>query len=81
MNLFLGGPLFMTGDGPKIVHFGPKMAEHGRPVNVPKWSKKGPKGTKMVDPSVFDHLGPFWALKLAQVRPKSRLDALLFQKS
>ena len=28
----------MTGDGPKMVHFGPKMAKHGRLVNAPKWS-------------------------------------------
>ena len=61
MSLFWGPP-FMTGDGPKIVHFGPKMAEHGRPVNVPKWSKKGPNGTKMIDPRVFDHMGPFWTI-------------------
>ena len=40
MSLFLLlGPPFMTGDGPKMVHFGPKMAKHGRLVNVPKWSK------------------------------------------
>ena len=35
---------FMTGDGPKMVHFGPKMAKHGRLVNVPKWSKKNQNG-------------------------------------
>ena len=54
-SLFLlwGAP-FMTGDGPKMVHFGPKLAKHGRLVNVPK----GPKGTIMVNPSVVDHLGP-----------------------
>ena len=44
----------MNGDGPKMVHFGPKMANHGRLVNVPK-------GPKMVNLSVFDHLGPSWA--------------------
>ena len=47
-----------------MVHFEPKMAKQGRLVNAPKSSKrveKGPKGTKMVSPSVFDHLGPFWA--------------------
>ena len=27
----------MTGDGPKMVHFGPKMAKHGRLVNAPKY--------------------------------------------
>ena len=50
----LWGPLFMTGDGPKMVHLGSKLAKHGRLFNVPKWSK-------MVNPSVFDHLGPLWA--------------------
>ena len=61
MSLFLlWGPPFMTGDGPKMVHFGPKMAKHGRLVIVPK-VQKGPKGTKMANLSVFDHLGPFWA--------------------
>ena len=30
----------MTGDGPKMVHFGPKMAKHDRLVNTPKWSKR-----------------------------------------
>ena len=53
----------MTGDVPKMVPFGPKMAKHGRLVNVPKRSKrveKGSKGTKMDNLSVFDHLGPFW---------------------
>merc|ERR1711894_826855 len=50
--------------GPKWTIFWTKLAKHGRPVSVPKWSKrvqKGPKGTKMVNLSVFDHLGPFWA--------------------
>ena len=37
---------FMTGDGPKMVHFGPKMAKHGRLVNAPKWSKGAQKGPK-----------------------------------
>ena len=26
-------------DGPNMVHFGPKLAKHGRFVNIPKWSK------------------------------------------
>ena len=38
----------------------PKMAKHGRLVNVRKWSKVVPKGTIMVNLSVFDPLGPFW---------------------
>ena len=61
MTIFLRlGPPFMTGDGPKMIHFGPKMAKYGSLVNTPKWSKRGPKGTKMVNLSVLDHLGPFW---------------------
>ena len=46
---------FMTWDGPKMVHFGPKVAKHGRLVNTPKWSKRVPKGPKLVNLSVFDH--------------------------
>ena len=47
MSLFLRlGPMFMTGDGPKMVHFGPKMARNGRLVNAPKWSKRVQKGPK-----------------------------------
>ena len=47
MSLFLlWGQPFMTGDGPKMVLFGPKMAKHGRPANVPKWSKRVQKGPK-----------------------------------
>ena len=35
MSLFLlFGPPFMTGDGQKNVHFRPRMAKHGRLVNV-----------------------------------------------
>jgi len=31
MNLFLlWGPPFMTGDSPKMFHFRPKIAKHGR---------------------------------------------------
>ena len=51
------GPPFMTGDGPKMVHFGPKMAWHGRLFNVPKWSKRVQNG----QPNFFDQLGPFLA--------------------
>ena len=56
----------MTGDGPKMVHFGPKMAKHGRLVNTPKWSKrvqKGPKWSIKVLLTIWDpfsaHMGPF----------------------
>ena len=50
MSLFLlWDPLFMTGNGPKTIHSRPKMAKHGRPVNVPKWSKKVPNdGSKVL---------------------------------
>ena len=39
----------MTGDCPKI-------AIHGAGLST---FQSGPKGTKMVNPIVFDHLGPF----------------------
>jgi len=43
MSLFsLWGRPFMTGDGLKMVHFGPKRAKHGRLVNTPN----GPKGSE-----------------------------------
>ena len=61
MNLFLlWGRPFMTGDGPKMVHFGPKMVKHGRLVNISKWSE-------MVNLDVFDHLGPFCPLVAQQI--------------
>ena len=40
----LWGPPVMTGDSPKIVRFGLKLAKRGRFVNVPKWSKTVQKG-------------------------------------
>ena len=55
---------------------GSTVHDWGWPKNGPFWTKngqtwqacqrskvvqKGPKGTKMVNLSVFDHLGPFWA--------------------
>ena len=63
MNLFflLWGPTFTTGNDPKMVHFGPKIAKHGRLVNVPKWFKrvqKGPKWSTKVFLTIWD---PFWA--------------------
>ena len=36
------------------------MSKHNRLVNIPKWFKRGPKGSEMVNLDVFDHLGPFW---------------------
>ena len=40
------GPLIKTGDGdgPKMVHLGPKMPKHGRLLNCPKWSKRDQNG-------------------------------------
>ena len=62
MSLFLlWGPPIMTGDGPKMVHFGPKMAKHGRLVNVPKWPKRverGPKWSSQVFLIIWDPFGP-----------------------
>ena len=52
---------------------GSTVHDWGRPKNGPFWTKKkpnmaglstfqsGPKGIKMVNPSVFHHSGPFWA--------------------
>ena len=55
---------------------GSTVHDWGWPKNGPFWTKngqtwqacqrskvvqKGPKGSKMVNLSVFDHLGPFWA--------------------
>ena len=59
------GPPFMTGDGQKMVHFGPKMAKHGRLVNVPQCSKRDQNGQPksfwtfgtLLGPS-----GPFWTI-------------------
>ena len=56
----------MTGNGPKIFHFGPKMAKHDRLVNAPKWFKRvqmGPKWSALVFLIIWDpvwiHLDPF----------------------
>ena len=39
MSLFLlWGPPFTAGDGPKMVHFGSKMAKYGRLIKIPKCS-------------------------------------------
>ena len=48
-----------------MVHFGPKMAKHGRIVNVPKWSKRiqmGPKWSSQVFLTIWDPFGPIWTL-------------------
>ena len=75
MSLFLlWGPLFMTGNGPKIFHFGPKMAKHDRLVNAPKWFKR-------VHLSVFDHMEPFWAHLDHFGQFQTRIDILLWSTS
>ena len=43
----------MTGDGPEMVHFGPKMAGLSMLQNGPKELKRDQNG-------VFDHLGSLW---------------------
>ena len=40
-------PPFMTVDGLKMVHFGPKLAKLGRLVSIPKWPKRVQKGPKL----------------------------------
>ena len=43
---------------------GPFWTKNGQTWQACQRSKvvqKGPKGTKMINQSVFDHLGPFWA--------------------
>ena len=66
MSFFsLWGRPFMTGDGLKMVHFGPKRAKHGRLVNTPKWSKrvrKGPKWSTTVFLTIRNLFGPILAL-------------------
>ena len=47
-------PPFMTVDGPKMVHFGPKLAKHGRLINIPKWSKRD----QNCQPRYFLSFGP-----------------------
>ena len=44
ISFLLWGPPLKTGDGPKMVHFGPKMTKQGRLVNTPKWSKRDQNG-------------------------------------
>ena len=52
-------------DGPKMVHFGPKVAKDSRLVNAPNWSKrvqKGPKWSTLVFLTIWDPFGPTWNL-------------------
>ena len=66
----------MTGDGPKMVHFWTKNGQAWQACQRFKVFQKGPKGTKMANLSVFDHLGPFWA-HLAPFGPsQTRIDIL-----
>ena len=63
MNRFLyWGPTFMTGEGwQKNGPFWTKNGQTWQACQRSKVVQKGPKGSKMVNLSVFDHLGPFWA--------------------
>ena len=61
----LWGPPIMTGNGPKMVHFGPKIANHGRLVNVPKRSKRGQNGQPKCFRSfgsLLDSSGRLWII-------------------
>ena len=71
----------MTGDGPKMDHFGQKNDQTLQACRRTKVVQKGPKGTKMVNLSLFDHLGPFWA-HLDPFGPfQTRIDILLWSTS
>ena len=62
MSLFLlWGPPFTSGDGPKMVHFGPIMAKHS--PSGSSWAQMGPAGPKRVpngQNTWIDHFGPLW---------------------
>ena len=58
---------FMTWDGPKMVHFGPKIAKQGRLVNVQKWSKRVQRGPKC-QPKYFWLFGKLGKKLHAQLR-------------
>ena len=53
---------FMTGDGPKMVHFWTKNDQTWQACQHSKVVQKGPKGTKMVNLNVVDPLGPICTL-------------------
>ena len=63
---------------------GPFWTENGQTWQACQRSKlvqKGPRGFKMVNLSVFDHLGPFWAY-LGSLGPfQTRIDILLRRTS
>ena len=57
--------------------FWTKNGQTWQACQLVKVAQKGPKGTKMANLSVFDHLGPFWA-QLDPFRPfQTRIDILL----
>ena len=71
---------------------GSTVHDWGWPKNGPFWTKKGqtwqacqhskvvqkgPKGTKMVNLSVFDHMEPFWAHLDHFGQFQTRIDILL----
>ena len=63
--IFTLGPTTHDWGWLKMVHFGPKMAKHGRLVNVLKWSQrvqKGPKWSTEVFLTIWDPFGPIWTL-------------------
>ena len=64
MSLFclLWGRPFMTGDGPKVIHFGPKIAKHGRLVNGSKESKRNQNGQPKYFWPFGTLFGPIWTL-------------------
>ena len=56
--------------------FWTKNGQKWQASQLVKVVQKGPKGTKMANLSVFDHLGPFWA-HLDPYRPfQTRFDIL-----
>ncbi len=58
MSLFLlWGPPIMTGNGPKMVHFGPKMAKHAG-LQACQRSKGVQKGPKFENGSNYGHFSP-----------------------
>ena len=62
---------------PKDGPFWTKTGQTWQACQRSKGVQKGPKGTKMINLSLFDHLGPFWN-HLAPFGPfQTRIDILL----
>ena len=62
MNLFLGGPLFMTGMAQKLSILDrkwPNMADLSTFKSGPKRAQKGPKWLTQVCLTIWDPFGPF----------------------